>query len=409
MKKVLKSLVFLWVSTAMLMSCSTDDDNIDDPILQLEEPVLLDCNYFMENRVLTNNPNAAVDYIISCKMKVEGEIIVEPGVVIEFQRDAGIEVENTTGASFLARGTEEKPIVMRGTQGNKGFWAGLMFNNANPKNELNHVQIIGAGGDKFNSNGDQGAIIVWAAARLKLKNSIISNSETFGLNAGYNDAVLEIEDNLFTNNNIPVKINPNYLNYINSSNDYSGNTMDFVYVESGSIDNDANWRKINVPYVVMNSSTYGFSKGIDIYKVLRIEPGVKIEFESGTHLKLVDDPSGIVAVGSSSDPIIFTGVNKVPNGWVGIYFNSANPLNEIGYAQFHYSGKTTGSFDYQSGTIRVWYDNLLNIHDVTFSNITGCAINRGLFYGQTENVLLTYNDITVEEGACLIGCFGQGC
>lgn len=410
MKKAIKISLMLWLSIGMLVSCSTDDTVVDDPI-QLDPPIILDCDYFLENRVLTKNPNAAVDYIITCKMTVSADITVEPGVVIEFEQDAGISIDdfNIPSASFSAKGTADKPIVFRGVVSNKGYWRGLLFDSNSTRNELNYVQIDGAGGRSFNSNNDRGAIIVWAEGRLKLTNSIITNSETYGLNAGYGNATLEITNNQFKDNAAPVKINPEYINNLNATNDFTGNTQDFVYVESGSITAESTWKKLNVPYVVMNSSTYGFSDGINLGDVLTIEPGVIIEFDSSTKLNLLDDSAAIRAIGTANEPIIFTAVNKVQNGWVGIYFDSAHPLNEIAFAEFRYSGKTTGSFEYQEGTIRLWYNNLLNIHDVTFKNINGCAINYGILAGQGGNSLLTYNNIIVDGGACVIKCFGQGC
>lgn len=411
MKKVFKISILLWLSIGMLVSCSTDDDSVIDDPIKLDPAIILDCDYFMENRVLTKNPNAVVDYIINCKMRVGADIVVEPGVVIEFDQDAGIYIDDhlVTNASFSAKGTAEKPIIFRGIVSDKGYWRGFLFDSNNTKNALDHVQIDGAGGKTFNSNNDRGAVNVWANGRLKLSNSVISNSETYGLNAGYSSSSLQILNNDFKGNDVPVKINPEYIDVINSTNNYMGNTKNFVYVESGSFSTATTWKKINVPYVVMNNSTYNFSEGIDVENILTIEPGVVIEFDAGTRLHIAENVGGIKAVGTANEPIIFTAVNKAQNGWIGIYFNSDHPINEIAFAEFHYSGKTTGTGEDKSGTIRLWYDNLLNIHDVTFKNINGCAINYGILYGQGDNPLLTYNNITVDSGACVIKCFGQGC
>lgn len=408
MKKLFKTSVFLFLGFGMLMSCSSDDDTIiDDPIVQLEPPIILDCDYFEEDRVLTKNPNAAVDYIITCVMAARADIKIEPGVVIEFEENAGIYVDdfNVTKASLVAKGTAEKPIVFRGTVKAKGFWKGILFDTGSTKNELDNVQILHAGGASFNSNNDKGAVILWADSKLKIKNSIISKSLNYGLNAAYGNSLLTLENNIFEDNDAPVVIHPQHIGAINNTNAYTGNTKNFVFVESGSFDTPTTWRKVDVPYTILNRSVYGYSGGIDVYNLLTIEPGVLMEFDASTKLNIMELGGGIKAVGTTADPIIFTAVNKVQNGWIGIYFNSAHPANEIAFSEFHYSGKTTGSASKYTGTIRMWFNNLLHIHDVTFKNIEGCAINYGVLPGQGDNPNIIIENITLDPGVCLKSTF----
>ncbi len=407
MKNLFKTSVFLFLGFGMLMSCSSDDDVNDDPTVQLDPPIVLKCDYFKEDRILTKNPNAAVDYIINCVMIAQGDIKIEPGVVIEFEEDAGIYVDdfNVPKASLAAKGTQEKPIIFRGKTKTKGFWKGILFDTESTKNELDHVQISHAGGASFNSANDKGAVVLWANSKLRIKNSIISKSLTYGLNATHSNSILALENNVFEDNDAPVIIHPEFIGAINSTNDYTGNNKNMVFIESGSFDTPTTWKKVNVPYTILNRSVYNYSGGIDAYNLLTIEPGVVMEFDASTKLSIEELGGGIKAVGTTADPIIFTGVNKIQNGWIGIYFNSAHPANEIAFSEFHYSGKTTGSTDSKRGTLRLWYNNLINIHDVTFKNIEGCAINYGVLHGQGDNPNIIINNITVDAGACIKSTF----
>lgn len=379
-----------------------DAPDIDPPIV-VKPPIVLDCNYFLQDRVLVNDPDAPVDYIIKCVMKVSGDIKIEPGVVIEFEQDAGINIDNfgIPKASLSAVGTSAKPVVFRGVKKEKGYWRGIMFNSNSPENKLDYAIVEHAGGKAFNSNGDRGAVHVYANGKLSLTNSEIKESQTYGLNAVYKEISLVLENTKFKNNDTPVIINPNNISSITPTNDYAGNTKNFVIVEGGDIKTDATWYKVNVPYIVSAKSAYGTTNQIRVLKLLTIQPGVHIEHEAGVMIKIEEGGGGIKAVGTSADPIILTAVNKVVNGWVGYYFNSAHPLNEIAFTEFHYSGKTTGSGGSESGSVRLWFNNLLNIHDVKFKNINGCAINYGLLSSQSENPLLTINNVTVEPEGCL--------
>ncbi|TDS58148.1 hypothetical protein [Myroides indicus] len=402
----LKKFYAVGIITAGLLfgACSTDDGggilDPDDkePIVQTDPPIVLDCDYFNgEDRVLTDNPNAAVDYIITCVMTVRNaDIKIEPGVVIEFEQDAGIEIDgfNTTKASFSAIGTSDQPVIFRGKTKEKGYWRGLFFDSNSPLNKLSYVHVQDAGGKQFNSNGDLGAVITYSGSSLVLENSFISNSKTNGFQADYGGINLTLKNNVFTNNNVPVQITPQLIDAVNNTNDYKGNTKDYVVIKpyTQTINTPSTWHKINVPYEVLSTSV----KGIGVNSLLTIEPGVVIEFGAGTFLKIEENGGGLKAVGTTNDPIILTGTSKVSKAWRGINIESKHSENEIAFAEFHYSG-----LDAPTGNIWLWYESLLNIHDVKFKNINGCGINYRLLGTPGDANLIIGSNITVNNEGCV--------
>src|SRR5690554_2478116 len=107
-------LATLVVAGLMLFSCSSYDDTNpidDDPIIELP-PIVLDCDYFSEDRVLTDDPQRPVDYVITCYANVQGSLKIEPGVVIEFENHAGLRVnlktKRTLARDFLDRSPQPK-------------------------------------------------------------------------------------------------------------------------------------------------------------------------------------------------------------------------------------------------------------------------------------------------------------
>ena len=74
------------------ISCNSDDDAPDEPIVEVIPPIILDCGYFNENFNihLTDDPNAPVDFIINCDPKINGDLIIDAGVVIAFESNAGL-------------------------------------------------------------------------------------------------------------------------------------------------------------------------------------------------------------------------------------------------------------------------------------------------------------------------------
>lgn len=388
--------LFLLLILFGLTACTSDDDGSEPIGEQFNDPIVLDCNFFKEARVLTDDPLAPVDYIVTCKMHVSAPIKIEPGVVIEFEENAGLDIDdfNTADGSLNAVGTANKPIVFRGTQNNKGWWRGIMFDSNSTLNELTHVFVEDAGGLAFNSNGDRGAVHLYANSRLKITNSTISNSDTYGLNAVYTGSVLAVQNSKFINNNAPAVVNPGYLNAINNTNLYAGNTNDFVFVNpyGEEIKSPTTWSKIDVPYSVMSNAV----KSIRVRDLLTIQPGVVIEFGAETELHIHEDGGGLKAVGTPTDPIIFTGVSKVPKAWKGIRVYSEHAENKIAHAEIHYSGLGA-----PQGNVWLWYESLLNIHDVKFMNINGCAINYRVLTGEPGNPNLHIGSNVTADNGCV--------
>ena len=159
-----------------ITSCEKPEDL--DPT---KGPITLDCDYFETNQTLTDDPDREVDYFIDCLMFAEADIVIEPGVVIEFGSDAGIEIKST--GSFSAVGTSSAPISFTGKSKVKGSWKGLLFDSNDTKNKLHNVDINYAGGGTFNSNGDKASVIIWRLAKLSIQASSIMNSASYGISA----------------------------------------------------------------------------------------------------------------------------------------------------------------------------------------------------------------------------------
>lgn len=192
----------------ILGSCNKDKNPI--PIGN-EGPTELTCEYFeTEDRILKDNPEAPVDYVVTCNMRVSKEITIEPGVVIEFKDNTGLTIE--ANGSLSAIGTAEKPIIFRGTKNLMGFWYGLYFESSNSlKNELKYVEVSDAGGREY-PNKTQGGVMVYAGAKLKMSYSKLNNNEGFAFNARNADFdATNIQNNLFADSKYPVYINTDNL------------------------------------------------------------------------------------------------------------------------------------------------------------------------------------------------------
>lgn len=323
----------------------------------------IDCNHAIKSGgTLANDPDAPVDYVVTCQVSLSGDVTIEPGTVIEFTTDAGLQVNGS--GSLAINGTSADPITLTGVDKTAGAWAGVLYDSDDTKNSMSYTTIDYAGGSQFNSNGDLGSIVIWADTKLKMDNCTIMNSAAYGLNARYGGADVTMSNNTFTKNDMPMKLKAELLHLATGNNSYKGNTKDFVLLEfyTSTINDDATWHKIDVPYLTEGTT-------LKVNDMLTVEPGVEVHMGQATYIAIQEN-GAIKAVGTPSNPIIFRGEVAVAGSWAGIGVSfSSNPLNEIGHAKIMHAGG-----DNLKGAIYMWAKPVLNVHDVEFSDVKTCAL-----------------------------------
>jgi len=336
------------------------------------EPITLDCNSFKSNNAnkitRLEDRGKGVDYIISCKAAVEIDLTIDPGVTIEFATGAGLEIA-TTG-SVQAIGTVDDKIIFTGQSKTAGAWAGLLLRSSSVRNVFTHTLIDYAGGGSFNSNGDLGSFILWSNAYLRLNNSTISNSAEYGINANYSDYNVELNNCTINGCKMPFYGDANIAHRISGGN-FTGNTTNAIRLRSDAgnrkISTSQTWSNLGVPYRIASTSDQLQIRGGS----LTIQPGVTVEFETGQGIRVGDnDASTLIAVGTSTNPIIFTGVDKMAGAWKNISFHfTKSPLNEIAYATIEYAGNS-GS----GGAVYMWANPVIKVSNVAFNQIGTCAL-----------------------------------
>jgi hypothetical protein len=148
---------------------------------------------------------------------------------------------------------------------------------------------------------------------------------------------------------------------------FTGNDIDVIYLDSyagaGDVTTAQTWTDLAVPYRI---KTGGQVQVIQV--TLTIAAGVELEFETNAGI-IVNDNSALKALGTATNQILFTGVDKVAGAWGGIEFSfTQSPLNEIGFATIEY-----GSNPEARGAIYMWANPVLSVHDVTFRDLKSCA------------------------------------
>ena len=152
------------------------------------------------NEEMTISNLVFAGYRLQGFFNINAPVTIENGVEMEFEEDAALRVND--GGSLIAEGTAEEPIRMIGAEQTPGFWRGILFRADNLTSELNHVEIAESGSEAFAGVGMEPAnIVVDVDASLTLSNSIIRDSNGWGVWLNSDERVEFIEEgNTYHNN-----------------------------------------------------------------------------------------------------------------------------------------------------------------------------------------------------------------
>lgn len=384
-----KTILFVFVAGMALAACKKDDPIEPDP-QENNGPTILNCNSFQQNNpdaiLILTNRSAGVDYIIvDCVASVEVDLVIEPGVEIEFSDGTGLHVRQQ--GSINALGSESEPIVFTGVTKEQGSWKGIITSSQKVKNRFEYVTMEYAGDGGLTSNSEPASLILLGDSYFRLNNVTIMNGLNYGVAAQGLNYNVEINNCHITNCNIPIYAEGNVVSFI-SGGDFSGNTIDVIRLSTANINGtNHTWKDLGVPYRNANDLT------IDGGAKLTIDPGVVIEFEDTKGIvldKMFDTGSALIAIGTPSNPITFTGVTKVPGAWKAISIRrSTSVQNKIDNVLIEYAGGAGAG-----GAVEMWVDPVLTVTNTIFKDIDACALYSK--YSQT-NPNLTESDNTLVD------------
>src|SRR5690606_27080969 len=273
--------LFLLIVGFAFTSCSSDD-SVDPDSQGTEPPIALDCAYFSERGDihLVNVPGAPVDYVIDCDAKILGNIRIDAGVVIEFERNAGLIFIDDANYKIEMNGTAEDPIILTGKEKEKGYWRGLLMTSDNLANVMKYVTVEYAGQVRPGGWGYKGAVIGSYGAIMNFDSCTIQDCQEIGLHwAGY-ASNLNIQNSVFTRNDLPILTNPNYINSIDETSTYQGNVNDYIKLEQADIYKDITFHNIDVPFF-----SNGFKPDNEAKRRFTFKPGVTLLMDAGSSIR----------------------------------------------------------------------------------------------------------------------------
>ena len=242
-------------------------------------------------------------YVVTANISVLANVrlTIRAGVIVQFQDSTGMVVYG----NIVAEGSAAAPIQMTGVSATPGAWEGLSIIGGgaaqNTGSRFRHVTI--------EYGGNYYANLYLSNASATLRNCVIRHSADAGI-YGANDGVAHIHDTAFTSNvSYAVRFYDGSVNPTLARLSASGNGRDVVALENGTLKGKHTWEATGVPYHVLSDIT------IDSDATLTVERGTILRFDSSVTLAAY---GRLLAVGSATAPILFTGTQSTPGWWEGI-------------------------------------------------------------------------------------------
>jgi len=277
------------------------------------------------------------DYVAMNDLLVQGELIIEPGVVIAFNRDKRMEVSQA--GILIAEGTDENMVRFTGIQMEPGYWQGIMFRSPNSANVLNNVIIEYAGSKPLFSTYKAGLFISGQdKAELSVKNSFIGRHDGYGIYLQEGASFRNFSNNVFMHNAwAGLVLDANNVQQLDRNSQFDQNGRNVVEVISSTLKNQPTgpivWQGFE------DATPYRLQGNLTIEGHLKLAPGVMIELERNGAININQD-AFIEAKGTEAAKIKIRGAEAGVGYWRGIICFSQNTGNIIEYAEISGGGNT---------------------------------------------------------------------
>lgn len=289
----------------------------------------------VQDRILEDifdDPNLP-DYIVTADIGVQAKLTVMPGVVIAFEEKKGMVINNSGGLS--AKGSSDKKIVFTGVQAVKGYWAGIVFGNGNPLNELLHTEVNYAGSNRIYTMSQATSIGVSELGYLKITHTAIQYGKDLGLSVA-NRGRIEFGHNIFRDNdgiNISIPVREAHKLDTETEIIAKDGSVNFVELHGDDLEseNEVIWKKLR------NNVSYNIKENLIIRSALKIEEGTRIAVSPDKFIRIFGNGS-LYAKGSNNERIVFDVLASGEAKWGGIVVNSTSSQNRLEWVEIYDAG-----------------------------------------------------------------------
>ncbi|WP_229367462.1 right-handed parallel beta-helix repeat-containing protein [Telluribacter humicola] len=328
------------------------------------------------------------DYIVAENFNINHELTINPGVVIAFERDVRVNI-NDDGGVIIAKGTAEKKIRLVGVQKTKGYWTGIVLYSGSNANVMEHVEIMHACSRPTYSDIKSALFIPGSSgAQIALNNCLFSQNEGYGIYIYEGATLRQFSQNTFSNNTeAGILIDAMNVSKLDPASKFTGgNGRDVVEVTPSGMEDKAEivWKGFEdkTPYLI--SGDFAVSSG------WKINPGVTLKMDRDAVIR-INSEGYIMAKGTATQKVVFTSANGAPAYWRGIICYSSDNSNTLEHAEVRNAGGNTIVSGKKANVAVYGNGSALTIKNTVISGSGG----HGVFvsYGSSVNDDLTTTNV----------------
>jgi hypothetical protein len=346
MKTLRANYMIALIAAIAMFGCDKTNENPAGLILEINEDIT-------ENTLwLSGNT-----YEISGLIRVEADIIIEPGTTIKFKKDAGLELAywDDTYATIKAVGTPDKPIIFTSVSNEPapGDYRGIRLYKGATDCEFSFCVFEYGGSDTYFGT------VYLVETNAKFTNNVFRNAKGNAVVLKENAEFREFSGNEFHDIQMhPISIYPYSVHSIGTGNNFNAGAGYGIFLAGTNYEFDTpgsfTWLAHDAPYVIESEIRVG-APGTGVN--LSINPGTTLQFQQNGQISIAywDTHTGkLIAEGTEESPIVFTSnAQNVQKGdWNGLVFYDGSAGSSLSHCHILYAGQNDyhGAFLlYQAG------------------------------------------------------------
>lgn len=299
-------------------------------------------------------------YLLKYETRVSGAGVtlkIEPGTVIKHQGSAMLVVEE--GAALIAEGTPNAKIRFTSLQGAVASYRGIRITSDNVENRIAHAVIEHAGSSEQTLAALTLAERSNQSGRLALSDTEIVDNARIGFAMFGNAKLTKFERVKLERNTMgAAHVEAPLVSQLRGA----GNTFaSTVFVEISSLrklTQDTSWPSVAPATYRLVSPAGGSGEVLQVQSHLEIDAGTVIEIAPSSGILVAGAASGLKAVGTADQKIVFRGVSG--SGWQGITFGETTwSENRLENVEIHNASKAPSWGYYGTGSAAVRKAGLL--------------------------------------------------
>lgn len=254
-----------------------------------------------------------VDYYATAEMIVDAKLTIKPGVVIEFEKESGFNINTGT---LVVEGTEDAGVVFREYTAGNG-WRGVSIS-SNTSQSISNLTIEDAGVEAFLNNQTAAALSFGRdtdPTQGTITNLTIVDSKGVGFFAGAGTTFDASGVTVQGSAEHAFELESFYqLGMLAADTTATGNGSDIALVTDYNVQNQS--ITIELPNVPAHMTDTIVLAGDN---TLAINAGSELYFATDTYLSI----AGKLAIaGTSEAPVILGAIDGMSGGWAGLWIKS---------------------------------------------------------------------------------------